>query len=215
MPIITIIGLDGSGKTTQAKLLVQKLNASGIKASYVRPDYVLIELLSSIKLPVDRFLPSPRQERTGVRSDSTQKKKKRRLLSFMMGITGYLYAWVNYFIVDFYSRGRRVVVGDRYFYQFFYDIYGSNSRKVIKLFPKPDIVYFLDGNLELCRSRMTNPFDKAVSNDYYSKVRSLLLELAPKYGFVTIDASQDVDSISNFIFTHCSTKLRGLKRGKI
>jgi len=215
LSIITIIGLDGSGKTTQAKLLVQKLNASGIKASYARPDYVLIELLSSIKLPVDRFLPSPRQERTGVGSNPAQKKKKRRLLGWFMALSGYIYAWINYIIIVFYNRQKRVVVGDRYFYQFFYDIYGANSRKVIKFFPKPDIVYFLDGNLELFRSRMTNPLDKAVSDDYYAKVHSLLLELAPKYGFVTIDAGQNVDSISNFIFTHCSTKLRGLKRGNI
>ena len=215
MPIITIIGLDGSGKTTQAKLLVQRLNASGLKASYVRPDYVLIELLSSIKLPVDRFLPSPRQERTGIGLNPKQGKKNKRLRGAFMALSGYIYAWINYIIIAFYSQRKRVVVGDRYFYQFFYDIYGANSRKVIKLFPKPDIVYFLDGNLELFRSRMTNPLDKAVSDDYYSKVRSLLLELAPQYGFVTVDASQDVDSISNFIFTHCSTKLRGLKRGNI
>ena len=215
MPIIAIIGIDGSGKTTQARLLIQRLKESGIPAKYIRPDYVLVELLSSIKLPVDRFLPSPRQERTGVRADSTQKKKNRRLPGFIMGISCYIYAWISYVIVAFYSRGKRVVVGDRYFYQLFYDVYGANSRKIIRLFPKPGIAYFLDGNLELFRSRMTNPFDKAVSSSYYDEVRSLFLELAPKHGFITIDAGQDMEAISNLIFSHCSAKLKGLKQAKV
>lgn len=214
MPIITIIGLDGSGKTTQARLLTQRLNESGMRTRYVRSDYILVELLSSLfGFNVDRFLPSPRQKQAGpARSSKPGKKPKLRLSTIFMIIAGYFYAWVCYVILAYYGRGKRVIVGDRYFYQFLYDIYGNASGKLARVFPRPNIAYFLDSDPELLRTRMTNPFDKAVSPEYYVKVRSLLTDLSQRYGFLIVDASQDVASISQLIYADCTSRLKKITR---
>lgn len=100
-----------------------------------------------------------------------------------------------------------MAVCDRYFYQFLYDIYGTGARSVIRLLPKPDMAYLLDGSLELFRSRMTNPFDRDVSSQYYAAVHSLLREMTSSTGFVAVDASQDARKISDFIFDDLREKL--------
>ncbi|MBI4287992.1 MAG: hypothetical protein HY671_06160 [Chloroflexi bacterium] len=215
MPIIAIIGIDGSGKTTQARLLTQRLTEAGLAARYIRPDYVLVELLSRLKLPLDRLLPSPRQRRAGPQSDSPIDQSKRNVTGLVMGIAGFFYVWMSYLVLAWYGLGGKTAVCDRYFYQFFYDLYGSRgSRRAARFFPRPGRAYFLDGSLELFRSRMTNPFDRKASSDYYAQVHSLLSEMASRYHFTTADAGQDASIISDFIFADCSRKLYGLGRSE-
>ena len=69
-------------------------------------------------------------------------------------------------------------VCDRYFYQVFFDLFGGLSKKVIRVFPKPDITFFLDGDLDVFYSRINSPSDAMVSRDYYMSATNLYREFA-------------------------------------
>ena len=201
MTIVAIIGMDGCGKTTQAKMLADHLREEGYKSVYVRPVYVLLDILPfPIRSKLEGVLTlSPRKIRT------TQPKSPRK---YIIRILGYPYALLNYLPIAFYSMRNRVVICDRYFYQFFLDLYGGVSERVIKIFPKPDITLFLQGDIRLFYSRMNSSSDLAVAEDYYVDVSNLYKKIAQRYGFIQIDASLDKDSINRIILDHLSKSLK-------
>ena len=74
MVTISVIGIDGCGKTTQCKLLVERLKDGGYEAMYVRPIYLLINLLPQFisgKLEGCSLI-SPRQ----ISTSSAEKSKR-------------------------------------------------------------------------------------------------------------------------------------------
>ena len=106
--IVAIEGLDGSGKTTQSKMLVERLKGAGYNAVYVRPLYAFIGE-KSISGGI-----SPRRAR--ITGANIFKK-------IALGIAGYLYALACYLKMRLGPGRRRVAVCDRYFYQFFFDLF--------------------------------------------------------------------------------------------
>jgi thymidylate kinase len=205
MPIIAIIGIDGCGKTTQAKLLVQRLNKEGYEAEYIRPIYILLNTLSfgtRIKNEKISFPISPRK------SSTTQKYSLRKndkfslrsiLLGLLLGPIGYLYALISYLFINLCLGRNKIIVCDRFFYQFFFDLFGTSSEKIIKLFPKPDITFLLYGDLNLFYRRMEKSLDATINERYYIDVMNLYENLANKYNFIRIDASLDKEYISDTI----------------
>ncbi len=195
MSIIAIIGPDGCGKTTQARVLVDRLNREGYKAIYVNPNYFLINSMFRTKLHNIFF--SPRRNRTNsLKSSRNIIAKARSLLSALLC---YLYALLSRGYMAFVAK-HKIIVCDRYFYQFFYDLFGDLSNRVSNFFPRPDITFFLNTSLEILYSRMQSAFDKSVNKDYYIAVINLLKKLSQKYSFVEIEAGQNEKIISDIIF---------------
>jgi len=195
MSIIAIIGPDGCGKTTQARLLVDRLNREGYKAIYVNPNYFLINSMFRTKLHNIFF--SPRRNRTNsLKSSRNIIAKARSLLSALLC---YLYALLSRGYMAFVAK-HKIIVCDRYFYQFFYDLFGDLSNRVSNFFPRPDITFFLNTSLEFLYSRMQSAFDKSVNKDCYIAVINLLKKLSQKYSFVEIEADQNEKIISDIIF---------------
>ena len=163
---MAIEGVDGCGKTTQAKMLVDRLNKNGYKATYVRPVYVL---LNFIRLKEeDKNSVSPRRARVSEISN-----KKSIIRKALMGLLGYPYALATYIFMKFYLGRNKIIVCDRYFYQFFFDLFGTQGESAINFFPRLDITFFLDGDLDLFYSRMDNSFDVSVGRNYYAEVITL------------------------------------------
>ena len=199
---MAIEGIDGCGKTTQAKMLVDRLKKNGYEVAYVRPVYVLLDLIHLGE--EDKNSISPRRACV---SESSNKKLSIMRRAFI-GLLGYLYALTTYMFMKFHYRNK-IVVCDRYFYQFFFDLFGDWSGKAIKIFPRPDITFFLDGNLDHFYSRMDNSFDTSVGRDYYSEVVNLYRRISQKYGFVQVYANLDKEAIDNIIFMHLTKKMKG------
>ena len=199
---MAIKGVDGSGKTTQAKMLVDRLKKNGYETMYVQPVYVLLDLIHLGK--EDKNSVSPRRARVSEISN----KKLSIMRRALMGLFGYLYALVTYIFIKFTSRNK-IIVCDRYFYQFFFDLFGNWSESIIKFFPRPDIAFFLDGDLDLFYSRMDNSFDASVSRDYYSEVINLYKKISQKYGFVQIDANLNKEAINDVMFMHLTKEIGG------
>lgn len=208
MTIVAIIGPDGCGKTTQAKMLVDRLKNGGHKAIYVRPVFILLNILNRSKNN-DVFLISPRKTRTSKTNDSRKYGVVFSSRKFFMCLLGYPYALVTYTLMKFYLNRNKIVVCDRYFYQFFFDLFGGWGENIIKFFPRPDITFFINGDLDLFRSRMNDPFDASVSRDYYIDVLNLYRKVSQKYGFIQIDASLNEEVINDAIFVYLTKNERG------
>ena len=171
-------------------MLVERLRMEGYETTYVRPIYVL---LNSIRLGGEyKNSVSPRRARAS-------NKKSSILQRTVMGLFGYPYAITTYIYMKLTSKDK-IIVCDRYFYQFFFDLFGEISEKVIRIFPKSDITFFLDGDLDLFYSRMDNSFDTSVDRNYYAEVLNLYRRISQRYGFIRIDANLDKEVINDLIF---------------
>lgn len=204
MAIVAIVGIDGCGKTTQAKMLVERLRKEGNEAMYVQPVFVLLNILTRSKNN-DVILISPRKTRV------SQMNSHRRLFSVWKTVLcplGYLYALATYLYMKFYlGRGNKIAVCDRYFYQFFFDLFGNWSEKVVKFFPKADVTFFLDGDLDIFYSRMKDSFDASVDRNYYIDVLNLYRRLSKKYGFIWINANHGKEEINDIILRAIKEKI--------
>ena len=205
---MAIEGVDGCGKTTQAKMLVDRLKKGGYKTVYAQPVFILLNILDRSK-GNDVALISPRKARTSQMSNSDKHRKRFFSKKLFMTLLGYPYALTTYIFIKFYLGRNKIVVCDRYFYQFFFDLFGNRSQNVIKFFPRPDITFFLDGDLDFFYSRMDDSFDAHVSKDYYSEVINLYRKIFKKYGFIQIDAKLNKEVINNIISMHLTKEIGG------
>ncbi len=188
---MAIEGIDGSGKTTQAKILVDRLNKIGSPSVYVSPVFVLLNFFKIAKKDgASRF--SPRKSRTKHTDYSSNSKKKST-----KSMLGYFWAYLSYAFIKVRYRNK-IVVCDRYFYQFFYDLFGGEN-KLIQRFPKPNMVFFLKGDLNLFYSRMTDLSDASVNAVYYQRVLSFYNGVLDNNCFM-LNANCSKDAISDEIF---------------
>ncbi|MDS0474521.1 hypothetical protein [Natrinema sp. 1APR25-10V2] len=169
---IAIVGPDGSGKTTQAKLLTERLQAAGYDAQYVHALYYLSDNIPC----ADRL-----RRHLGPRKTRTQ-ETEHGLLYFvrrvLFGLVGFWFALLTIGMVSLQVRNRRqVVVFDRYYHQFFYDVYGSASIPLSRLLPHPWQMIYLDADLTTVQIRM-DTVDQAVDRQYYATVIDLYDECA-------------------------------------
>ena len=200
---MAIEGVDGCGKTTQAKMLIDRLKKKGYEATYVRPVYVFINLI--LLGEEDKNTVSPRR----TRMSGISNKKSSIIRRALMGLLGYPYALATYIFMKFYLSRNKIIVCDRYFYQFFFDLFGDWSEKIIKIFPRPDIAFFLEGDLNLFYSRMSDSFDVSVGRDYYMDVLNLYRRISQNYSFIQIDANLNKKAINNILFMHLMKEMKG------
>jgi thymidylate kinase len=91
-----------------------------------------------------------------------------------------------------------IIVCDRYFYQLFFDLFRDFGKNVVKIFPRPDVTFFLDGDLEVLRSRMTSSFDKAADNRYYESAKEFYKRVLNNC--IKINASLSKREVNEVIF---------------
>lgn len=164
---IAIVGPDGSGKTTQAKLLVERLQVAGYDAQYVHALYYL-----SDNIPyADRL-----RKHLGPRKTRTQEP---RYLPFylvrrvLFGLIGFWFALLTIALVSLQTRSKKeIVVFDRYYHQFFYDVYGTAAIPLSGLLPQPWQIIHLDADLATAQTRM-DIVDQVVDKQYYATVIAL------------------------------------------
>ena len=207
MLIVAFEGVDGSGKTTQAKMLVNRLRKQGYRVAYVQPVSMLLSTLTHFKVNNISAI-SPRKARVSPELNSNQCGWLSLIRKQFMKLLGYFYALTAYLSIRLHIGKKRVVVCDRYFYQFFFDLYGESSLRVLKIFPKPDITFFLNGDADTIYQRMTDSFDKTVSKNYYIDVINFYRILSQKYNFIQVDANMDKKIINDFAFDYLSKELQ-------
>ena len=205
--LIVLTGIDGSGKTTQAEMLVDALSESGLEVSYVwaRWEQRLVR-------PFTKKWKRKIEKDTG-HSDGRaikNKPKKQKLLSNPY----FRWLWLSAFFIDyglqilFKIRFKlicdRVLVSDRMFYDSVIDQavnLGSNKDWLLDnldsawmkvIFPEPDMVFYIDLPGEVAFSRK----DDAPDVEYLTDRRELYKYLAEKYNWIIIDGTLPVKEIA-------------------
>lgn len=165
---IAIVGPDGSGKTTQAKLLVKRLQATGYDAQYIHALYFLSDTIPFSERLRRQF--GPRKMRT---QDPRRTGPYYFIQRVLFGLFGFWFATLTIGIVSVQFRNRcQVVVFDRYYQQFFYDVYGPPSIVLSQLLPRPWQMIYLDADLTTIQTRM-GTVDRAVDELYYATIIDL------------------------------------------
>lgn len=190
-------------------MLVERLKRGGYKAMYIQPVFILLNILTRSR-DNDVALISPRKTRTSQMSNSDKHRKRFFSKKLFMTLLGYPYALTTYLFIKFYLGRNKIVVCDRYFYQFFFDLFGNRSQNVIKFFPRPDITFFLDGDLDFLYSRMDDSFDASVGRDYYSAILNLYRRISKKYGFIRIDANLNKEVINDMMLRSLKDRRRSI-----
>jgi hypothetical protein len=176
-------------------MLVDRLKKEGHKAIYVRPISILMSSLPFWNHN-DLNKISPRIFRTSTAIDNA---RIHQFKNYFMCILGYLYAFISFILIKLLSINR-IVVCDRYFYQFFFDLFGKYSKYILIIFPGPDIVFFLEGSLDALYLRMVNPYDASVRKEYYIDIMNLYKYASKKYKFFKIKSHIDKNLISDEIY---------------
>lgn len=193
MKIVAFVGADGTGKSTQAGMLATRLAREGRRVRSVRPVFLLFDPWKLRgRAPAAEVL-SPRMQRVagaggGGRGD--------RGGSPLRAAVGYLYALATYVYMRSAFRGLDYLVCDRYLYQYFYDLFGDAAVSVSTAFPRPDVVFWLDGGLELLRRRSATPMAEEEER-YYGRAIAYYRTLAQRLPFVHLDAGADPQAIGD------------------
>jgi thymidylate kinase len=191
---VAIEGIDGSGKTTQAMMLVNRLNKNEYRADYVRPIYVLADWIPFLNSNEDKI--SPRKARTSHKSCEGVTSGKHILICIFV----YAYSLMSYLALIYLGRNGRIIVCDRFFYQFFFDTFGKSADKLLRIFPKADITFILKDNINNLINRMIDPFDISVDKSYYILTLDRYSKLSKRCGFTEIDASLNPKKINDKMF---------------
>ncbi len=217
--LIVLMGLDGSGKSTQARHACEWLRDRGIPSQVVwmrGESYITRPVLKVGKA----LLRAPGEEKRGggIASgedyrryvDGKQTIFKNRFLRAI---------WRTLTILDLYitfrlsfrsvSRDTEVVILDRYVYDSLIDIdsaFGSGGAEaerlldssLLGLFPKPDMVLLLDIPPEEAMKRK----DDIPSIMYLEERHGLYLRLAELTGAFRVDATGSIEGVRTDILGH-------------
>lgn len=171
--VISIIGPDGSGKSTQARLLYERLKNEQARTLLIRPVYFLIEkIIGQEKMCLAL---SPRSFR--ISAGKKHSKITNRFKTILLPILAYPYVLLSHIYIKNVIAKNRFVVCDRYFYQVFYDLFGIHARRFHKIMPYPDLSVYLKTNFQTLRSRQ-NFTDRSYPSEYFLNVTCYFNEIS-------------------------------------
>lgn len=208
--LIVITGIDGSGKTTQAKLLVERLEKEGSEVSYVWSRWVPSFLRPLVKKLKRDEVECPEETNKNIHS---LKKIKQIILKNQL----IQWLWLGIFFIDYGLQifvkirtqlffKNKIIVSDRIYYDSLIDqviglgkskewlIHNLNSFWMRIFFPKPDMVIYIDCPEDVAFSRKQDIFTPDI--EYHRTRRNLYLQLAGTYHWLVIDGTLSIDEIA-------------------
>jgi thymidylate kinase len=221
--LICFTGIDGSGKTTQAKLLVEWLAIRGVKSMYIwsRGE---VRTIRSILLFVGR-----RALGTSTRQIASDKETYREYQARKSKLMSHTFVRILWSVVTYIEhlvqinwdirrniRDGIVVVCDRYLWDSNIDLAVLNNkdpkwlssglnRLAWKLIPRPTITFFIDiPPAEAIKRKNDIP-----SLDYVNKRVELYRYLLKNDSFIVIDGCEDIRDIQNKIIDTVQNYVEG------
>lgn len=177
--LICFEGIDGSGKTTLAKELYERLK---------NKDYNVLLTQEPFTAEIQELI-----KKSGWNDPTV-------LTLLFSADRAYHLKWIS-------EQNPAIVIMDRYFYSTiaYQSILGADEKwieTVNSKFPKPDIVFLLDVNVEIALKRIkkNDIFNFKEKINTLEEVRKKYLELARKYNFIVLDSSNSIDHLSNKIY---------------
>lgn len=216
---IYLLGIDGSGKTTLAKALVEKINERNIQAQYFYGQHFAIFLA-----PLRWFTKKTFMKTTSFEKDYKNYSKTKTKMSSKYRLFAYIYSFVwlfDYFFGTIFrklfliKRISKIIVFDRYFIDIVVNISQtlnlseSHMFSLLKisnhLFPMPNHIFYIDIPEEIAFLRKTD-----VPSIEYLIERSAryekIIQIIPNQ---VVDGSQAIDKIIDSIWSGLELEFHG------
>lgn len=201
--LICFTGIDGSGKTTFAKLLVEKLREHGIKVCYVygryqpiisKPAVLLGKLLFAKNSDIKEYKDYSNTKRAAAQNHPYSLFLYRNLLLFDY----YLQLLIKIIIPIKFGI---VIVCDRYIYdtiindiprtQNSFDDIKKMTEIYFRIAPKPDIAFLIDVPENLAFERKND----TPSIDYLKERRGFYISFGKLYDMIILDGTNSLEKI--------------------
>jgi dTMP kinase len=198
--LITFTGIDGSGKSTLTKMLVQRLKKEGIEAEYLW----WFSAENSIFRRTIRFISTSRK--TGHSESKKGKLPKsspvKKLYQFLVLMD---YQRQTVFRVWLPLISGKNVICDRYIYdivtsfamEFHYSEHDAKKLMtlLLKFSPKPDCAFFVDVPVEVAIQRKSD----IPSIEHHKELRKIYLNLI-KNDMTVLDGTANLEELNNIIW---------------
>lgn len=207
--LICFTGIDGTGKTTLSKELVELLNKKGVECKYVYARLNPFILKPFILVGNSVFL-----RRKDISKNYSEYSNTKRNAIVKHPFLSRIYQQIllfDYFFQFFFKVKVPLIFGknivcDRYVYDtvitdLSVDMDYSGDRvisllnKLLCFFPEPDIAFLIDVAEEIAYQRK----DDTPSIRYLKDRRDMYLDVGKEYGMVTLDGSKSLDELKNMI----------------
>ncbi|MFA5130927.1 MAG: dUTP diphosphatase [Patescibacteria group bacterium] len=192
--LIVFYGINNLGKSTQAKLLVERLKANGYQAEYLK--YAIYDLLPSGEILNDYlrsgnpFDLSPREAQTIQALNRTQ---------YQGDLIAKLKAGINVIAEDYKGTGIAWGLGA--------GVNESYLKKINSHLIDEDLVFLFDG--ERFRQAIENNHKHENDEELMTKVRWAHLKLREEYGWWKINANLAIEEIHEEIWASVRSLLEG------
>lgn len=206
--LICFTGIDGTGKTTLSKALVESLNKKGVKCKYVYAREKPFILKPFMLVGNSVFLRGMGISKNYSEYSNTKRKavEKHSFLSRVyQQILLFDYILQIFFKVKLPLMVGKNIVCDRYVYDtVINDIPRSDDsignirrllKKCFRIAPKPDIAFLIDLPEEIAYQRKND----TPSIGYLKERRKVYLEVGKEYGMIILDGSKSLEELKNSI----------------
>lgn len=204
--LICFVGIDGSGKTTQAKALAEALNKEGFDCRYIWNSYVPVLIRPFVAIGRLAFF----RGKDALQDYAQYSETRNRLFSSAPVATLYR----GLLLLDYslqvipriklrLMRGRNTIC-DRYVYDTVADMavelgYSAERRKnllrsLLRFFPQPDLIFLIDAPEEIASQRK-----KEHPVALLRERRRVYLDMAKECGMVVLDGSRKEAELQDMI----------------
>ena len=208
---ICFVGIDGSGKTLQAERLVSALRDRGILCDYTWCRYSP-RLLDPLNKLAKKLI---RRKKGGSEYTAFTSSKKGILRKPIIGPV-----WLSLSLLDYLMQvrscfrgllgGVKVLICDRFIYDMLADLAINFDRRgegiiklarhpLVRLFPKPDAVFFLDVPPGVAWDRKKDP--NVMDEQYLVDRAEAYATLSKGLGFIRVDGTRTVEEIAADVLT--------------
>jgi thymidylate kinase len=182
---IVLYGINNLGKTTQAELIVKKLNSQDIKAEYFK--YPIYEIEPSGQL-INNYLRGG--NRYGLNAREIQIIYCLNKTQFEKTLEEKLAAGINIIAEDYVGTGLAWGIGTGVDESFLKEL---NSHLL-----KEDLAFLFDGERFIASRESNHKFE--TNDELILKVKKIHSELGEKFGWIKINANLSIEEINNKLF---------------
>jgi len=223
--LICFIGIDGSGKTTIAKNVSEKLKENGIECQYL---YGRVNpVVSRFLMWVGRKFLLKRKKRSIFHEYNEYTTQKKRVLKSNIFSKTFIYSLLFDQVIQAnikikpYLLVKKIVICDRYIFDTVITDISANLdysgdetinliNKLFRMVPKPDAIFLIDVPEEIAYSRKND----VPHINYLKERRNLYLNVTKAFEVTTLDGTKSINEISKYTYTYIKSILEGTKHGQ-
>ena len=205
---ICFVGIDGSGKTTQAKLLVKTMKENGVKSKYVYNRFKAFMVWPFMIIGEALFLHGKNKFEDYKEYSDTKKRVFRNhiILRVYRYFVLFEYSFQILFKIKVPLMFGKNIICDRYVYDtvitdFSVDMNYSKDRVLrllnylLRFFPKPDITFLIDVPEEIAYQRK----EDTPSIEYLRERRDTYLYIGREHGMILLDGSKEITELKELV----------------